>query len=462
MKKILLSLAYLLTVFVGFSQSPFGAKQNISTNTGTFPKLIESGNMDNDSYPDIVIGTSIGNTIEWYKNNGNGTFSAQPLITANLSMISGLVLADLDGDNDKDIVASSETMNKLVWFENLGNGNFGSEQIIANGLARAGSVKAGDINGDGYIDLAVAVQDNHQAVWYANNGSGFFGAANIISNISNSAPACLDLGDYDQDGDLDIVIGYRQIPSVKLFNNNLAQTNTPTFTSETNNVSSGNYFLTDVSFGDIDNNGDLEIVKVDAYSNAAVYDKQSNGTFSETIYSNSNSSSYTAIARVSDLDDNSINDIAFGYSGSNTTDAVTWFENSNPNSEIVIDNSQNDVFSFTLSDFDNDGDLDMATISSSENHLNWFENNTYSSTLSNETHNITDFSIFPNPTKDVLNIKTASTTPITVNVYNVLGQQVITKEITTTHGKLDVSNLKNGVYMLTMKDYNYTFKFIKN
>ncbi|RSK38764.1 FG-GAP repeat domain-containing protein [Mangrovimonas spongiae] len=460
MKKALLFLTYVLSLSVVFGQNPFGSKQTITTNTGNFPKLIASGNIDNDSFADIVIGTSLGNTIEWYKNNGNGTFTMQPLISSTLTSVNGLVMADLDGDNDQDIIATSESMNKLVWFENTGNGNFSSEQLIANGLAKAGTVKAGDINNDGTIDLAVSVYDNDQVVWYANNGNGSFGAQNIISNISSSAPCTLDLGDYDQDGDLDVVIGYREIPSVKLFNNNLSETSAATFTVEANNVSSNNFYITDVSFGDIDNNGDLEIVKVDIFSNTAIYDKQSDGTFNETVFSTPNSSSYTATAKISDLDDNSLNDVALGYSGSNTTDPVTWFENSNPNNETIIDNSQNDIFSFTLCDFDNDGDLDMATISSSENHLNWFENNTYESTLTTETFYNTNFSIFPNPANSTLNIKTSN--QITVVIYDTLGRQVITKEVSPNNNKINIESLKNGIYLATIKDYQHTFKFIKN
>ncbi|TYA59148.1 T9SS type A sorting domain-containing protein [Formosa maritima] len=459
MKNILLLIVCALSFNFLLAQAPFGSKQSISTTTGNFPKFIESSNLDNDTFIDIVIGTNLGGTIEWYKNNGNQTFTLQALISSTLTNVNGLTIADLDNDQDNDIIATSESMNKIVWFENDGNGNFGAEQLIDNGLQRAGTVKAGDIDGDNNIDLAVVAYESNIVVWYSNDGYGNFGTAQTISNISNSGPRDLDLADYDLDGDLDIVVGYGRIYSVKLFNNNLTQQGSPTFTVESNNVVSGNYYINDVSFGDVDNDGDLEILKVDLLTNTAYYDKQSDGTFTETVFTTSDV--YPATAMVSDLDDNSVNDVTIGYSSTNPTDKMTWYLDSNPTNENIIDNSQNDIFSFTINDFDNDGDLDMASISSNENHLNWFENTTYTFTLSNTEFNTQDISIYPNPTSDKINIKLNSSENHSVYIYNILGKKVMDQNLNGTNSSIDVSNLSNGIYLLSFKNTNSTFKFVK-
>ncbi|WP_223034233.1 T9SS type A sorting domain-containing protein [Hanstruepera marina] len=460
MKNKLLIILWVLGVSVINAQAPFGAKQSISTNTGNFPKLIESDHLDNDEFADIVIGTNLGGTIEWYKNNGNGTFTLQTLVSSTLTNVNGLAIADLDNDNDKDIIATSESLNKVVWFENDGSGNFGTEQLIDNGLLRAGSVKVGDINGDNTIDIAVVAYDADLVSWYSNNGSGSFGPAQTISSLNNSGPRDLDLADYDLDGDLDIVVGFGKIYSVKLYNNNLSQTGNATFTVETNNVVSGNYYINDVSFGDVDNDGDLEILKVDLLTNTAYYDKQSDGTFTETVFSTSNV--YPAAAMVSDLDDNSVNDVTIGYSSTDPTDKMTWYLDSNPSNEDIIDNTQNDIYSFTVNDFDNDGDLDMASISSNENHLNWFENTTYNSTLSIDDYSAEDISIYPNPTTNILNVKLNNYEALDYTVYNALGQKVLNSKLNAEIESIDVSHLKNGIYLLTIKDANLTYKFIKN
>ena len=459
MKNKLLLLACILSTYFVCGQAPFDTKQSISTNTGNFPKIIEAGNLDNDSFKDIVIGTNLGGTIEWYKNNGNKTFTLQTLISSTLTNVNGLAIADLDNDNDMDIIATSESMHKMVWYENDGNGNFGLEQIIANGLIRAGSVKAGDIDGNNTIDLAVVAYDSDLVAWYSNDGSGNFGVAQTVSGINNSGPRDLDLADYDLDGDLDIVVGYGKIYSVKLFNNNLTQTGNPTFTVEPNNVVSGNFYINDVSFGDVNNDGDLEILKVDLLTNTAYYDKQANGTFTETVFSTSNV--YPAAAMVSDLDDNSINDVTIGYSSTDPTDEMTWYVDANTNNEDIIDNSQNDIYSFTVADFDNDGDLDMASISSNENALNWFENTTYNSTLSGEEFDLHEISIYPNPTSNILNIKVNNTENLGVTIYNVLGKKIMDYKLNGTNTAINVSNLTKGVYLLSFNNTNMTYKFVK-
>ncbi len=372
MKKTLLTLAWIGFAFCAFGQSPFGPKQSISTNTGSFPRVIDSGHLNSDAYADIVIGTDLGGTIEWYKNNGNGTFTLQTLVTSTLPRVNGIVIADLDKDSKNDIVATSYSLGKVVWFKNNGNGTFGSEQVIATGLTSASTVKAGDIDNNNTIDVVVSTYSTDKVVWFSNNGSGSFGSAQTISGLANSGPLVFDLADHDLDNDLDVVVAYGKIDAILLFNNNLTQTGSPTFTMDSNIVASANYGLMDVKFGDIDNNGDLEIIKVDQYAKTAWYNKTNGGSFIETVFSTSNST--PSAVGVADIDGDNRNGVIIGYSSTASTDKMTWFRNASTSGEITIDNSQNDIYGITLNDFDNDGDIDMASVSSSQNHLNWFKN----------------------------------------------------------------------------------------
>ena len=220
-------------------------------------------------------------------------------------------------------------------------------------------------------------------------------------------------------------------------------------------ISSGNSNLNEVSFGDVDNDTKLDIIKVNKNGNASWYKKELNGSFTENTLSTSFSS--PATARVADYDDDSTNDIIVGYAASGM-DALTWYDNSS-----LIDNTQDDINQFTINDFDGDGDLDIATISQQQNDLNWFENLTYASSLSTSELNINAFSVYPNPTKDVLNLKFSynPADAFEVVVYNVIGKKVMTQTLNPTNAKLDVSHLNKGVYLLNIKDYNTSIKFIK-
>ena len=57
------------------------------------------------------------------------------------------------------------------------------------------------------------------------------------------------------------------------------------------------------------------------------------------------------------------------------------------------------------------------------------------------------FSIYPNPVKDVLNVNTTQNIS-DVTVYNLLGQQVLFMNMNTNQGKIDMSNLASGTYLV--------------
>ncbi|MDG1661562.1 MAG: T9SS type A sorting domain-containing protein [Winogradskyella sp.] len=69
--------------------------------------------------------------------------------------------------------------------------------------------------------------------------------------------------------------------------------------------------------------------------------------------------------------------------------------------------------------------------------------------LSNNDFDTREFSIFPNPTNtgDVT-ISSVNATPIAVTVFDILGKQVKTETI--SNNRLDVSNLKSGIYLLRL------------
>lgn len=83
--------------------------------------------------------------------------------------------------------------------------------------------------------------------------------------------------------------------------------------------------------------------------------------------------------------------------------------------------------------------------------------------LSNEDFNANSFSLYPNPTSEgYVNISTVSNDDINVAVFDILGKQV--KNETLRNERLDVSNLKSGVYLLrlTQNEATVTKKLVIN
>lgn len=82
-------------------------------------------------------------------------------------------------------------------------------------------------------------------------------------------------------------------------------------------------------------------------------------------------------------------------------------------------------------------------------------------TENNSNEILTTISLYPNPTKEVLNIETNSATKLNYSVINYLGQVV--KSGSIENNSLNVSNLNAGVYILQINDgqKSVTKKFIK-
>lgn len=103
------------------------------------------------------------------------------------------------------------------------------------------------------------------------------------------------------------------------------------------------------------------------------------------------------------------------------------------------------------------GDVDTLK-AAINNPSNWITSQAYQNltactfvipTLSTTTFKQSEFSVFPNPTSNgFVNIKTANNQPVAVVAYDVLGKQVLNTTLTTS--RLNVSNLKAGVYILKL------------
>jgi len=120
--------------------------------------------------------------------------------------------------------------------------------------------------------------------------------------------------------------------------------------------------------------------------------------------------------------------------GNNTNMSV--FANNTPNlSNICIDDVNN-------SDFIDD------ILTSVGHDIDFTEN----CTLSTSENTLLDFSVYPTPTENILNIKLK--TEITkIEIYSKLGQLIIN----TTENKIDISNLTQGLYFVKVEDVNGNF-----
>ncbi|MEM7032845.1 MAG: FG-GAP-like repeat-containing protein, partial [Chloroflexota bacterium] len=196
------------------------------------------GDYDNDGDLDILLtGRTATNTrlAKIYQNNGIGTFTEDINASSTLEGVSSGAVAwgDYDNDDDLDILltGTNGSVRRTNIYENDGNKNFTE---IGNIVGFAdNSVAWGDYDNDGDLDILLAGQfgvgnGNYRSMIYRNNGGSFvedFNAGNFDSVVNSS----VDWGDYDNDGDLDILLsGMTEAPSstsiAKIYANDPANT----------------------------------------------------------------------------------------------------------------------------------------------------------------------------------------------------------------------------------------------
>ena len=170
MKKQILFLAiFLLLIGNTFAQTIWSSYQTIDSAPGENPYVIASGLINNDAYPDLIVGTYVGDKVLLYLNNGDGTF-ASSVEVATLNEVNFITVADMDGINGNDIVVSSYGDGKVVWYANNGAGVFSpTENLVSNTVPGAGSIFVGLIDGDAFLDVAISAYGGNKVVWYSND-----------------------------------------------------------------------------------------------------------------------------------------------------------------------------------------------------------------------------------------------------------------------------------------------------
>ena len=163
--------------------------------------------LDGDSLNDILINDHRADSLVWYKNFGNDSFSQRITLWTSGYLWNQTELADLDGDGDKDIILAKL---QLGWMENLGGGAFSSEKLISDTFANYEKPVLHDLDQDGDLDIVAASYSNKCVFWIEQLAKDSFSVAHVLSDTSGKVSR-VAVADFDLDGDADIAC-YAQEP----------------------------------------------------------------------------------------------------------------------------------------------------------------------------------------------------------------------------------------------------------
>jgi flagellin len=278
------------------------AAAQVTTSAATLDLAL--GDLNNDGIIDLVTTGASGARL--LLGNGDGSFSAA---TSIAGLNSSLTLSDINKDGKLDLITGGPSGVQI----NLGNGN-GSFQasvsLSAGVIENIDDIGVADLNNDGRLDIAVWLNGASSGTLGValGNGNGTFGAIAAVGLPGGESSATLSLGDVDNDGDVDILLSDTDSAAISILQNNGNATFSQVYVGDSDGPS---------KLADLNGDGLLDIIS--SNSGIDVRFGAGNGTFgAPTNYLTGQSSSYL---EVNDFNNDGVLDLV-SSGGSNNSLAL--------------------------------------------------------------------------------------------------------------------------------------------
>jgi len=302
-------------------------------------------------------------------------------------------ISDLNGDGRKDLVVAADLKkNDIVWYEApeywMKGAEWKKHVIYNNDSHRTYQIETGDIDGDGNQDIVLATKTDNSLGWLRNNSPS---SQWLLTWIDNNCQRCFNarVADVDKNGRSDIIASEDDAEhGGKL--HFYEYINNPEFRENWHDHIIGKFSpgqgVSVFRLVDIDNDQDLDIVAASHQGRIYILENPfPNNIFNEwpryqiNDFKSGRNHDFREID-VGDIDGDGDLDVVAADEGGNM---VFWFENSGPAfsgkwKEHIIDASDNYLkwcHSVALGDIDGDGDLDVAVAAAGSNDFIIYFNN---------------------------------------------------------------------------------------
>ncbi len=445
-----------------------------------------AGDFNDDGYNDLVLGSNDG--LSLWKSNSTGT--AYTSVTPGQYIFCQRTnFADINNDGNLDIFSCHDVAPN-VYYINDGNGGMTYYQSgVTPGSYLVGNWPTGgnyaslwsDLDNDGDLDMFISKCSGPPCEMHRNDGNGVFTNISALAGTNmqpiQSWSSCV--ADFDNDGDMDILIGSNGNVKSKLMKNNLDST---VIDEAFTDISTGSGWDTDNTVNrdyvayDFDNDGFLDVLS----ATGRIMFNQGDMTFAPVPYTG------LQVGAVGDLNNDGYLDIlnnnTIRYAvpnGNNWLKVALNGVSSNRNgigARLIIEGAFGkkirDVRSgegfefmgsmnvhFGIGTYDT---IDKIVIIWPSGLVDLISNPTVNTmltvsegeTLSTQNPLVDGFSMYPNPVTDQLRFTTKSGATITSAQIVDMGGKTIAKHPVVTDNTVDVRQLATGAYIVTVEDGN--------
>ncbi len=230
-------------------------------------RLIQ-GDFDNDFQSEIDL------LVQGFVTDNNGATlytnsdldNATEFDTDGGNLVNGDIAAgDLDGDGDLDIImtghedTNSSNLHARI-FRNDGSNSYTLIDTLNISAVVNGDIEVGDVDNDGDLDVFITGMNssgNPVAELHIRGASGFALSSSAFTAVSKSAA---DFGDYDGDGYLDLIVSGQSNSTGPVLSTTI-YTNGGDGSFTASSISITDSFDGDVKWIDLDNDGDKDLVQ---------------------------------------------------------------------------------------------------------------------------------------------------------------------------------------------------------
>ncbi|WP_430403567.1 FG-GAP repeat domain-containing protein [Fluviicola sp.] len=344
--------------------------------------------MDSDGDQDLIwsqgintFGSSGFVGLYWTRKDALGNFTDIFTISTSTQGNLSLNFADLDNDGDTDFVSGTSLDHKLAYYKNIADTTFESQKLISGSVAAVGGLCEADINNDGLLDLISGSSDGRIS-YFKNTGNRTFDFQKIIytqfAYSGEGGTPIVKAGDIDNDGDTDILAfstyhsytNGNNLVVLYWLENNGNETFTAHGLSQPTYASLIDNQLFDVELVDTDNDGDLDIITSHEHENwIRKFVNQGGGVFGSSQLVN-----YVVNVKtiaIADMDNDGLKDIVAG------TNQVSWLRNLGNNQfdqSVDLVTLNGEIQSLEVADLDGDADMDILIRNNFTSQIDWLEN----------------------------------------------------------------------------------------
>ena len=372
---------------------------------------VEWGDFNNDSYLDLLI-VGYNNFIsvaKLYINNGNGTFTEQASTGIPGVYMGDIDFADYNNDGYLDIGILGFD-NSYVFITKVYQNNqdltFTEQSGVTLEGLNFGKFKWGDYNNDGFVDFVINGfgDESYVTELWKNNGGGVFTEATSV-NLHQGWLGDMAWGDYDVDGDLDLVISGTGGDGSERYTIIYTNNGDESFTEEPS------LFFPKVShssleWADFDGDQDLDLFI------SGTLDAMGTGNYVGEIHYNNDGN----------------------FSQTEEILAAYWGD-------------------CKVADYDNSGfpDIFICGYDVSENGLAEIFNN--DRVLSVNSVKLSSIQLGPIPAQDAIHVSSEQLI-ISYNLYQLTGEEIMSKKVTSKQFEIDIHELSAGAYLLKLNSQN--------